>query len=206
MAFTGIFLQPIPIDDQDRALAFYRDVIGMEVAVDAELDDDWRMVMMRLPGTRTKVQFARRHELSFSEEVPCLYLECEDLDAEAERLSAAGASFPPSMAYLPSNSIWSVRKFSTESVSYVNEASAASPNTVVSVLSATRASRWLLRIAKTPSRASGVNGANTSTAPTAFFVSAKSSQRSSAHRLNTRSRRNRCVFVVAAGDKETEVA
>ncbi|PHP26982.1 VOC family protein [Limimaricola cinnabarinus] len=101
MAFTGIFLQPIPIDDQDRALAFYRDVIGMEVAVDAELDDDWRMVMMRLPGTRTKVQFARRHELSFSEEVPCLYLECEDLDAEAERLSAADVRFVTAPTELP---------------------------------------------------------------------------------------------------------
>ncbi|SDF09060.1 VOC family protein [Limimaricola pyoseonensis] len=103
MAFTGIFILPLPVDDQDRALAFYRDVVGMEVALDAELDDDWRMIMMKLPETRTKIQFARRHEVSYADEVPVLYLECGDLDGEIERLKAAGVRFAGKPAELPWN-------------------------------------------------------------------------------------------------------
>ncbi|MCP1169983.1 VOC family protein [Limimaricola litoreus] len=101
MAFTGIFILPIPVDDQDRALTFYREKIGMEVALDAELDDDWRMIMMKLPDTQTKIQFARRHEVSFSEEVPALYLECPDVDAEAARLKEQGVHFVSNPTELP---------------------------------------------------------------------------------------------------------
>jgi len=59
------------------------------------------MIMMQLPGTRTKIQFARRHELSFSEEVPALYLECEDVDAEAARLKSEGVRFVSNPTELP---------------------------------------------------------------------------------------------------------
>lgn len=101
MAFTGIFILPLPVDDQDRALAFYRDQIGMEVALDAELDDDWRMIMMKLPDTNTKIQFARRHEVSYSDEVPALYLECADIDAEVARLKAEEVRFVSNPTELP---------------------------------------------------------------------------------------------------------
>ncbi|GAD54541.1 MAG: putative enzyme related to lactoylglutathione lyase [Limimaricola cinnabarinus] len=101
MAFTGIFILPLPVDDQDRALAFYRDRIGMEVALDADLDDDWRMIMMKLPDTQTKIQFARRQEVRYSEEVPALYLECADVDAETERLKGEGVRFLMNPTELP---------------------------------------------------------------------------------------------------------
>ncbi|EYD70759.1 VOC family protein [Limimaricola hongkongensis] len=101
MAFTGIFILPLPVDDQDRALAFYRDRIGMEVALDADLDEDWRIIMMQLPETRTKIQFARRQEVTYSEEVPVLYLECADIEAETARLKAEGVRFVMNPTELP---------------------------------------------------------------------------------------------------------
>ena len=54
----------IPVTDQDRALAFWRDVIGMTVDTDAEYMPGNRWIMLRPGDARTKVH------LDLVEEMP----------------------------------------------------------------------------------------------------------------------------------------
>ena len=49
MALKRISFQSIPVDDQDRALAFYCDILGFEVHTDAPFDDGWRWVFLTIP-------------------------------------------------------------------------------------------------------------------------------------------------------------
>ena len=80
----------VPVEDQDRAIAFYRDRLGFELQLDAPYQDGWRWVFMTLPGAQTRLQFARRSELTWAEGVPALALVVGDVDADAARFRDAG--------------------------------------------------------------------------------------------------------------------
>ena len=45
----------VPVRDQDRALAFYRDKLGFKVATDQPFDGDQRWIEMKIPGAETGV-------------------------------------------------------------------------------------------------------------------------------------------------------
>ena len=64
MALKRISFQSIPVDDQDRALAFYRDVLGFEVHTDAPMEKDWRWIFLTIPGAETRLQFAKRQDIT----------------------------------------------------------------------------------------------------------------------------------------------
>src|SRR5580698_7341421 len=53
---SGISTIGIPVSDQDRALEFYRDVLGFEVRVDTPLPQlGSRWIMLAVPGTPVTV-------------------------------------------------------------------------------------------------------------------------------------------------------
>lgn len=89
MAVNRINFQSLPVKDQDRALSFYRDILGFEVHTDVPFQDDYRWIFLTLPGADTKLHFARVSELTFSD-IPALCLVCDDVDQEAARLRLAG--------------------------------------------------------------------------------------------------------------------
>ncbi len=45
----------IPVNDQDRALAFYRDKLGFKVKTDQPLNEKKRWIELRIPGAETGV-------------------------------------------------------------------------------------------------------------------------------------------------------
>lgn len=90
MTITRISFQSVPVTDQDRALAFYRDVMGFEVQVDAPYEDDWRWIFLRIPGSGDRIQFAKADEIAVKDR-PVLALVSDDVDAEAVRLTSLGA-------------------------------------------------------------------------------------------------------------------
>src|SRR5262245_2878342 len=45
----------VPVRDQDRALAFYRDKLGFKVGTDQPFDGNQRWIEMRIPGAETGV-------------------------------------------------------------------------------------------------------------------------------------------------------
>ena len=51
----GIKFASVPVRDQDRALAFYTDVLGFRVLTDQPFDDKQRWIELGLPGTSTNL-------------------------------------------------------------------------------------------------------------------------------------------------------
>lgn len=89
---THINFQSIPVTDQDRALAFYRDKLGFAVHTDAPYSEGWRWIFLTLPDARTRLHFTKPEQLQGDPEVPILCLVSDDVDAEAARLSDAGVT------------------------------------------------------------------------------------------------------------------
>ncbi len=86
---TRIAFQSIPVDDQDRAIAFYTDVLGLTVHTDVPYGDNWRWVFLEFDGAETRLHFARREEITVHEK-PTLALVCDDIDAACARWKAMG--------------------------------------------------------------------------------------------------------------------
>ena len=91
----------LPVTDQDRAIAFWRDVVGLSVATDAPYGDGsgWRWVELEVPGAATRLLLSRRAGSQPSEQ-PDTILVCDDVDESYAALQARGAEFtqPPSDA------------------------------------------------------------------------------------------------------------
>jgi lactoylglutathione lyase len=100
MAIRYINFHSIPVDDQDRALAFYRDRLGFAVQTDAPYAPGWRWIFLTLPDGQCRLQFGRRGEDAVRD-VPALALVCDSVDAEAERLRAAGVRIKDGPADAP---------------------------------------------------------------------------------------------------------
>jgi predicted enzyme related to lactoylglutathione lyase len=88
--FTHIHFQTLGVLDYERALAFYRDVLGFEVERDNAYGDG-RWIFMRLAGARTMLHFDRRAEIEKTE-TPVLVLVTEDVDAACARLREHGVA------------------------------------------------------------------------------------------------------------------
>ncbi len=90
MPIQRINFQSIPVADQDRALAFYRDVLGFEVLADAPYEPDWRFILLGVPGEKTRLRFAKTSEMTVTGG-PALYLVSDDADADAAAMADKGA-------------------------------------------------------------------------------------------------------------------
>jgi len=84
--FSNIHFQSIAAIDMARATAFWRDVMGFEVAVDAPYGDS-RWVMLRIPGARTLLHLDQVKAVG-PQEKPSLVLLSPDVDATCDRLKA----------------------------------------------------------------------------------------------------------------------
>ena len=59
MKITDVGTVGVPVADQDRALAFYRDALGFEVGIDAAFGEGSRWVEVAPPGATTSVALVR---------------------------------------------------------------------------------------------------------------------------------------------------
>ena len=100
MALTRINFQSIPVSDQQRALEFYRDVMGMQVQTDAPYGDEYRWIFMEISGADTLLHFARPSEISVRD-IPALCLVSDDVDAEAARIASHGVTLTDGPADAP---------------------------------------------------------------------------------------------------------
>jgi predicted enzyme related to lactoylglutathione lyase len=55
---TDVRTVSVPVGDQDRALAFYRDVLGLETRLDAHYGDGQRWIELAAPGATTTIALA----------------------------------------------------------------------------------------------------------------------------------------------------
>jgi catechol 2,3-dioxygenase-like lactoylglutathione lyase family enzyme len=91
MSITHIGVLSIPVTDQDRALAFYRDVLGMELVRDNPMGHAGRWVQVRPVGAQTTITLVTWFESMPAGSLTGLVLETDDLDAEVARLRSLGA-------------------------------------------------------------------------------------------------------------------
>lgn len=89
MAMTNSVVSvTLPVADQDRALAFYRDVLGFEVRIDAEIWPGARLVEVALPGSSVGIVL-----LPPDSEIPiAVRMGTDDAQAAHQRLAEAGAT------------------------------------------------------------------------------------------------------------------
>jgi catechol 2,3-dioxygenase-like lactoylglutathione lyase family enzyme len=90
MAIEKVQLLSIPVSDQDRAKAFYVDVLGLEVVSDTEMGPNMRWVMLRPPGSATAVTLVTWFDTMPAGSLRGLVFEAPDLEGTLAELAARG--------------------------------------------------------------------------------------------------------------------
>jgi predicted enzyme related to lactoylglutathione lyase len=98
---TGIQLFSLPVSDQDRAKAFYVDVLGFEVVNDDSMGPTMRWVQVRPPGGGTSVTLVTWFDTMVPGSVKGTVLETDDLDADVARLRGLGVDIPGDVEAAP---------------------------------------------------------------------------------------------------------
>ena len=82
----------LPVTDQDRAVAFWRDRLGLAIVTDEAYGEGFRWIELALPQAETRIVFVRRAGEAVSEQ-PDMILICDDVDESFRELSAKGVAF-----------------------------------------------------------------------------------------------------------------
>lgn len=92
----------LPVFDQNRALRFYTEKLGLQVVQDAPYMDGWRWIEVAIPGADTRILFTKRQDGS-EEDAPRLVLIAESVEATYDELSQRGVHFTKPPAEAPWN-------------------------------------------------------------------------------------------------------
>lgn len=82
----------LPVVDQDRAVAFWRDRVGLTLAADEAYGEGFRWIELSVGDAVTRIVLVRRSDETPSEQ-PDLILVCDDVDASCAALKARGVVF-----------------------------------------------------------------------------------------------------------------
>jgi catechol 2,3-dioxygenase-like lactoylglutathione lyase family enzyme len=88
---TGVRTVAVPVADQDRALAFYRDTLGFEVRMDAPIGPGVRWIEVAPPGAPTSVALAPASDTAPAGVDTGIRLSTGDAAADHAALAAQGA-------------------------------------------------------------------------------------------------------------------
>ena len=91
---TQLKFAGIPVKDQDRALAFYRDILGFKVGTDQPMGSGQRWIEMRIGGADTKIVLftPEGHEDRIGTFFNGAY-QCDNVEKTYEDLKAKGVEF-----------------------------------------------------------------------------------------------------------------
>jgi catechol 2,3-dioxygenase-like lactoylglutathione lyase family enzyme len=98
----GVKFVSIPVNDQDRALAFYTEVLGFRLVTDQPFNDKQRWLELGIPGADTRVVLFRFGEKLQPGGMLNITLWADDVEATARVLKAKGVEFimePKRMPY-----------------------------------------------------------------------------------------------------------
>jgi catechol 2,3-dioxygenase-like lactoylglutathione lyase family enzyme len=94
MAVTHVQVLSVPVTDQDRARAFYVDILGFELAADFPMTPDMRWLMVKPVGGQTALTLVTWFPSMPAGSLKGLVLETPTLDADVERLTGLGLDIP----------------------------------------------------------------------------------------------------------------
>lgn len=92
----------LPVVDQDRALNFYTEKLGLQVAQDAPYKDDWRWIELAVPGAQTRILLTQQTG-EVKSDMPRLVFIADDVEATYRKLSARGVVFTKEPSKAPWN-------------------------------------------------------------------------------------------------------
>lgn len=98
----GVKFVSIPVADQDRALAFYTDVLGFRLLTDQPFSDKQRWLELGIPGADTRVVLFQFGETLRPGGILNIALWSDDVEATAGELKGKGVEFvlePKRMPY-----------------------------------------------------------------------------------------------------------
>jgi len=85
----------IPVSDQDRAKAFYRDKLGFVELSDTPMGDGMRWVQLSPPGSATSVTLVTWFDSMPAGSLRGLVLDTTTLDADVKELKRKSVEIPP---------------------------------------------------------------------------------------------------------------
>lgn len=100
--FKHIKFAELPVTDQDRAIKFYTDKVGLNIANDAEFQPGWRWVEMEIPGAETRILLSQRPDEN-ERPSPSLILVTDDVQKGYEKLKGNGVTFTQEPSEAPWN-------------------------------------------------------------------------------------------------------
>jgi predicted enzyme related to lactoylglutathione lyase len=93
MAISHISVVSIPVSDPDRAKAFYRDVLRLEVLADSEFAPGQRWIQLAPAGAQTTISLVTWLDDFRPGALRGLLLDVDDLDGEMAALRGRGLEF-----------------------------------------------------------------------------------------------------------------
>ncbi len=85
----------VPVTDQERAKAFYRDVLGFQVMREAEPEPGRRWIHMKPPSGLAGITLVTWYPAMPPGSIQGLVLETSDIDRAHQKLKAAGLAISP---------------------------------------------------------------------------------------------------------------
>lgn len=85
----------VPVSDQERSKAFYRDILGFQLIREAEITAERRWVQMKPPSGLAGITLVTWFEAMPPGSLQGLVLDTGDIDRAHEKLKAAGLDIGP---------------------------------------------------------------------------------------------------------------
>lgn len=92
MPFSHASVLIVPVSDQDRALAFYRDVVGFSVYADNQVGPNMRWIHLRAPNGGLDLALGDWLDVPAGS-IGGLFLDVDDIEAVSAELEARGLEF-----------------------------------------------------------------------------------------------------------------
>jgi lactoylglutathione lyase len=100
--FRYVKFKELPVVQQERALRFYTEQLGLRVAVDRPYQEGTRWIELEVPGAQTHILFAPQPD-EYPADTPGLALLTADVRACYEALRAQGVVFTQAPTVAPWN-------------------------------------------------------------------------------------------------------
>jgi predicted enzyme related to lactoylglutathione lyase len=91
VALTDLGIISVPVSDQDRAVAFYVDVLGLEVIDDSPMGPPMRWVRVAPRLAQTSITLVTWFPSMAPGSMKGLLFNSDDLESDIDRIRAAGA-------------------------------------------------------------------------------------------------------------------
>ncbi|MEI7834231.1 MAG: VOC family protein [bacterium] len=93
MGLKSIEIISIPVNDQDKSLAFYRDVLGFQVAMDMPYEENKRWIqLVAKVGDTTSISLMQSTIVFTMGSIHGIYLATDDIVEYREKIMAAGVA------------------------------------------------------------------------------------------------------------------